>query len=110
MAIAVEGDRADRAVFDVDVEEIVAGAMANLVMLAAAVGSEEIVRGRLVEIFMSGEFVGALAAQEDVGRALHYRAREADRIAGRGHAGDGAGIAVDTVHDRRVHFDRALIG
>src|SRR4030095_1830974 len=105
-----ERDRADRAIFDVDVEKVVAWAMADLVMLLAAPCGEEIIRERLIEILVAREFIGALAAQEDVRRALHHRPREADRIAGRGHAGDGAGISVAAVHDRRIHLDRALIG
>jgi hypothetical protein len=109
MAVMVERDRADRAIFDVDVEEVVARAMADLVMLLAAAGGEEIVRRRLVEILVAREFVGALAAQEDVRRApITARARLTD--CGSRSPGNGAGIAVASVHDRRVHLDRALIG
>src|SRR3712207_7747731 len=42
------------------------------------------------EILLSGEFVGALAADHHVRAVLHHGPGEAHRIAGRGRSGDRA--------------------
>ena len=94
MALLVERDRADRAVFQVDVEMLGAGPGAQFLELAAALWRLEIFGRLLRQALLARELVGALAGEEDVGAVLHHPAGEADRVARRGDAGDRAGIAV----------------
>ena len=92
MAVPIDRDRADRAIFQLRVEMVVALRL-ELVELAAALGGREPVRPGLLQALLDREEVGALGAEEDVRALLHHRPGEADRIARRGHAGHRAGLA-----------------
>ena len=76
MALAVRRHRADRAVFQMDVELLGFGPGAQFLELAAALGGLEIVGRRLLQPVLERELVGALAAQKDVGAVLHHRPGE----------------------------------
>ena len=110
MALPVQCDRADRAIFEVHVEMLGARARAQLLELAAALGGLEIFGRLLRQALLARELVGALAAEEDVRALLHHPAGEADRVARRCDTGDRAGVAVAAVHDRGVHLDAPVIG
>ena len=98
VALAVECDRADRAVL-----------VGPVVTLALALGDEPL--GVLeVEPGVDGEALGALADEERVRRLLHDRAGQADGMADAGHARAGAGLADHAVHDRGVHLDAPVGG
>src|SRR5262245_17220527 len=110
MTVTIERDRAHRPILDLDVEKVVRRPMADLVMLAATFGGQEIFGRGLLEILLPGKFVRALAAEKDVRRPFHDGPRKADGVSGRGHAGDGAGVALASIHDGGVRLYGPLIG
>ena len=57
---------------------------------------------------MRGEVIGAGADQHDVGRLLHHRAGERDRMARALHIGNRAGPHGLAIHDRRIELVGAI--
>jgi hypothetical protein len=108
-AVPVDRDRADRAVFEVDVERLGIGALAEFLELTAALGDVKPLVGDLLQPILLRELIGAEAAQEDVRALFHHRAGEADRVARVRRPRHRAGPTSRAFHDRRVMFDPALV-
>ena len=106
MAIHVARDRADSAVFHVDVEAIVAARLQFLKMRAAGVGDEPVSIG-LFDALAASELVRALAREEDVGTVRHDGAGQADGMARAPGSSNRACLTITAIHDRGIEFGRA---
>src|SRR4051812_17986227 len=107
MAVDVDRDRADGAVFHLVVEPVFGQ---QLLELAPALRHFEPAVADLLQPMLAGILIGALAREEDMRALLHEYAREADRRPRRAQSGNRAGRTVAAVHNRRVELDAALGG
>ena len=105
MARRIAGDRADRAIFHVDVER--AATAEHLVQLRAAFGQDQpVLRCGLAALF-AGEGFGTRAAEQHVRAVHHHRAGERHRVARGRNARHSTRRPVAPVHDRGVKLGHA---